>query len=74
MIVRFRITKTGGNMLRNLALHRCGENVTIEKLDKTIIEGTSGNVFFPAIGPLHLNSRPVRAKCGMSQVQKKNLA
>ncbi len=34
MIVRVRITKTGGNVLRNWALHRCGENVTIENLDR----------------------------------------
>ncbi len=37
------ITKTGGKVLQNWALHRCGENVTIEKLTKTLIEGTSEN-------------------------------
>ena len=46
MIVRVRISKSGGIVLRKFALHRCSDSTTVEKLAKSLIDGTSENYFF----------------------------
>ena len=66
MIVRVRITKKKGVVMRNWALHRCSESVTLRDLATSLIDGSSGNEFFPTIEPFHLHCRPVLGRCGMS--------
>ena len=68
MIVRVRIVKTGGVVLRNWALHRCSDNVTINALKDDLVSGSSGNPFFPAIEPYYMQCRPAIIRAGMSMI------
>ena len=44
MIARVRITKRGGEVLRNWALHRCSETALLQDLAVSdLLDGSSGN-------------------------------
>ena len=54
MILRVKITLKGGTVLRNWALHKCGEGVSLKDLSASLLNGSSGNTYFQAIEPFYL--------------------
>ena len=43
MIALVRITKRGGEVLRNWALHRCSETALLQNLATSLLDRSSGN-------------------------------
>ena len=46
MILRVRITKTGGQILRNWALHRVSDTVLLKNVASELVTGSGGGSLF----------------------------
>ena len=65
MIVRVKIRKRNGIVLRRWALHRANDNDSLNELKKSLFDGSSGNECFPSITPPWLQLARTAAVCGM---------